>query len=102
MTSNPGDLTARLQRRTGTESAEIEAKVARELKVLGESLRGVAESALRTIEAEHDTAPLAAEPDAAKRHIGELSMENELFVRCLGRDQPFRTFRIVRQRPQDR
>ena len=50
MTSKQGDLTSRLQRRLGTERAEIEATAARELKVLGESLRGVAESALRTIE----------------------------------------------------
>ena len=43
MTSNQGDLTSRLQRRLGTERAEIEATAARELKVLGENLRGVAE-----------------------------------------------------------
>ena len=52
MTSNRSDLTSRLQRRLETERAEIEATAARELKVLGESLRGVAESALRTIEAD--------------------------------------------------
>ena len=52
MTSNHGDLTSRLQRRLETERAEIEATAARELKVLGESLRGVASSALRTIEAD--------------------------------------------------
>ena len=45
-------MTARLQHRLGTERAEIEATAARELKVLGESLRGVASSALRTIEAD--------------------------------------------------
>ena len=56
MTSNRSDLTSRLQRRLETERAEIEATATRELKVLGESLRGVAESALRTIEA--DTAAL--------------------------------------------
>ena len=50
MTSNQGDLTSRLQRRLETERAEIEATAARELKLLGESFRGVAESALRTIE----------------------------------------------------
>ena len=52
MTSNQGDLTSRLQRRLETERAEIEATAARELKVLGESLRSVASSALRTIEAD--------------------------------------------------
>ena len=52
MTSNRSDLTLRLQRRLETERAEIEATATRELKVLGESLRGVAESALRTIEAD--------------------------------------------------
>ena len=52
MTSNQGDLTSRLQRRLGTERVEIEATATRELKVLGENLRGVAESALRTIEAD--------------------------------------------------
>ena len=52
MTSNQGDLTSRLQRRLGTERAEIEATAARELKVLGESLRGVTKNALRTIEAD--------------------------------------------------
>ena len=62
MTSNQGDLTSRLQRRLGTERAEIEATAARELKVLGENLRGVAESALRTIEA--DTAAATARMSA--------------------------------------
>ena len=52
MTSNRIDLTSRLQRRLETERAEIEATAARELKVLGESLRGVGGSALRTIEAD--------------------------------------------------
>ena len=52
MTSNQGDLTSRLQRRLGTERTEIEATAARELKVLGESLRSVAGNALRTIEAD--------------------------------------------------
>ena len=52
MTSNRSDLTSRLQRRLETERAEIEATAARELKVLGENLRDVAESALRTIEAD--------------------------------------------------
>jgi len=52
MTSNRSDLTSRLQRRLENERAEIEATAARELKVLGENLRGVAESALRTIEAD--------------------------------------------------
>ena len=52
MTSNRSDLTFRLQRRLENERAEIEATAARELKVLGESLSAVAESALRTIEAD--------------------------------------------------
>ena len=52
MTSTQGDLTSRFQRRLENERAEIEATAARELKVLGESLRGVAESALSTIEAD--------------------------------------------------
>ena len=52
MTSNQGDLTSRPLRRLETERAEIEATAARELKVLGESLRGVASNALRTIEAD--------------------------------------------------
>ena len=47
----PERLTSRLQRRLETERAEIEAPPARGLKVLGESLSGVATSALRTIEA---------------------------------------------------
>ena len=45
-------MTSRLQRRLETERAEIEATAARELKVLGESLRAVASNALRTIEAD--------------------------------------------------
>ena len=52
MTSNQGGLTSRLQRRLENERAEIETTAARELKALGESLRAVAESALRTIEAD--------------------------------------------------
>ena len=52
MTSNQSDLTSRLQRRLENERTEIEATAARELKVLGESLSGVASSALRTIEAD--------------------------------------------------
>ena len=52
MTSNRSDLTSRLQRRLETERTEMEATAARELKVLGESLRGVASNALRTIEAD--------------------------------------------------
>ena len=52
MTSTPSDLTSRLQRRLENERAEIETTAARELKVLGESLRGVAQSALSTIEAD--------------------------------------------------
>lgn len=52
MTSTRSDLTARFQRRLENERAEIETTAARELKVLGESLRGVAASALNTIEAD--------------------------------------------------
>ena len=52
MTSNQGDLTSRLQCRLETERSEIEATAARELKVLGESLRAIASNALRTIEAD--------------------------------------------------
>ena len=52
MTSSQSNLTSRFQRRLENERAEIEATAARELKVLGESLRGVAESALSTTEAD--------------------------------------------------
>ncbi len=52
MTSNRSDLTSRLQRRLEIEREEIEATAGRELKLLGESLRGVAGNALRTIEAD--------------------------------------------------
>ena len=52
MTSTRSDLTSRFQRRLENERAEIETTAARELKVLGESLRGVAASALNTIEAD--------------------------------------------------
>ena len=45
-------MTARFQRRLENERVEIEATAARELKVLGESLRGVAQNALNTIEAD--------------------------------------------------
>ncbi len=45
-------MTSRFQRRLENERAEIETTAARELKVLGESLRGVAQSALNTIEAD--------------------------------------------------
>ena len=55
MTSNRSDLTSRLQRRVENERAEIEATAARELKVLGENLRGVVSSALRTIETDTAT-----------------------------------------------
>ena len=44
MTSTRSDLTSRFQRRLVSERAEIEATAARELKVLGESLRGVAQA----------------------------------------------------------
>ena len=52
MTSTRSDLTSRLQRRLENERAEIETAAARELKTLGESLKGVAENALGTIEAD--------------------------------------------------
>ena len=52
MTSTRSDLTSRLQRRLESERAEIETTAARELKRLGESLSGVAENALGTIEAD--------------------------------------------------
>ena len=55
MTSTRSDLTARFQRRLENERAEIETTAARELKMLGESLRGVAQSALSTIEADTAT-----------------------------------------------
>ncbi len=45
-------MTSRFQRRLENERAEIETTAARELKVLGESLRGVAQNALSTIEAD--------------------------------------------------
>ncbi len=45
-------MTSRFQRRLENERAEIETTAARELKVLGESLRGVAKNALSTIEAD--------------------------------------------------
>ncbi len=45
-------MTARFQRRLENERVEIQTTAARELKVLGESLRGVAQNALNTIEAD--------------------------------------------------
>ncbi len=45
-------MTARFQRRLVSERVAIETTAARELKVLGENLRGVAQSALSTIEAD--------------------------------------------------
>lgn len=52
MTSTPNDLTARLQRRLGTERRQIEETAASELRRLGESLRSVANDALRCIESD--------------------------------------------------
>ena len=52
-------MTARFQRRLENERAEIEAAAERQLKVLGDNLRGVAASALSTIEA--DTAAWIAQ-----------------------------------------
>ena len=45
-------MTSRLRRRLETERLETERTAARELRLLGESLRGVAKSALRTLEAD--------------------------------------------------
>ena len=53
MTSTRSDLTSRLQRRAvSADRVETERTAAHELKLLGESLRGVASSALHTIEAD--------------------------------------------------
>ena len=52
MISTRSDLTSRFQRWLENERAEIETAAARELKRLGESLSGVAENALGTIEAD--------------------------------------------------
>ena len=52
MTSTRSDLTSRLQRRLEADRLETERTAAHELKLLGESLRGVARNALRTIEAD--------------------------------------------------
>ncbi|MCY3820766.1 MAG: hypothetical protein OXH52_15640 [Gammaproteobacteria bacterium] len=52
MTSTRSDLTARFQRRLENERVGIETTAARELKVLGESLRGVTRSVLNAIEAD--------------------------------------------------
>ena len=57
-TSNPNDLTARLQNRLEADRRQIEATAASELRRLGESLRAVASDALHTIEA--DTAATVA------------------------------------------
>ena len=48
----PSDLTARLQRRLEADRLETERTAAHELRLLGESLRGVARSALHTVEAD--------------------------------------------------
>ena len=52
MTSTQSDLTSRLRRRLETDHREIEETAASELRKLGESLRSVANGALRTIEAD--------------------------------------------------
>ena len=57
-TWNPDDLTARLRSRLEADRRQIEATAASELRRLGESLRAVANDALRTIEA--DTAATVA------------------------------------------
>ena len=51
-TSSPNDLTSRLRSRLETDQKQIEETATRELKRLGESLRGVASDALRSIEAD--------------------------------------------------
>ena len=51
-TSSPNDLTSRLQSRLDTDRKQIEETATRELKRLGESLRGVRSDALRSIEAD--------------------------------------------------
>ena len=50
MTLTRSDLTSRLQRRLEAERLETERNAAHELKLLGESFRGVARNSLRTIE----------------------------------------------------
>ena len=52
MTSNPNDLTARVRNRMQADRRQIEATAASEQRRLGESLRAVANDALRTIEAD--------------------------------------------------
>ena len=49
-TSSPNDLTSRLRSRLETDRKQIEETATRELKRLGESLRGVVSDALRSIE----------------------------------------------------
>ena len=51
-TSSPSDLTSRLRSRLEADRKEIEETVTRELRRLGESLRGVRSDALRSIEAD--------------------------------------------------
>ncbi|MCY3746325.1 MAG: hypothetical protein OXH05_08835 [Acidobacteria bacterium] len=58
MTSNPNDWTARLRSRMAADRRQIEETAASELRRLGESLRTVANDALRTIES--DTAAATA------------------------------------------
>ena len=58
MTSNPNELTARVRNRLEADRRQIEATATSELRRLGESLRAVANDALRTIEA--DTAAATA------------------------------------------
>ena len=58
MISNPNDVTSRLRNRLEADRRQIEETAASELRQLGESLRAVANGALRTIEA--DTAATTA------------------------------------------
>ena len=58
MTSNPNGVTSRLRSRLEADRQQIEETAASELRRLGESLRAVANGALRTIEA--DTAATVA------------------------------------------
>ena len=56
MTSSPNELTSRLRHRLEADRQQIEETVTRELERLGESLSAVASGALRSIEADTETA----------------------------------------------
>ncbi len=55
-TSSPGDLTSRLRSRLEADRKRIESEAARELARLGENLSAIASGALRSIEADTETA----------------------------------------------